>query len=272
MNQTIYPRRAAIWITVIASIIALVAWWQIELGTIGSGAAQLNSAGTVQNIPKATSSGAVLASTSKPKAVTIDESALRPLDAEYLTDGINIYRRDWSDHLHYQLVLADEFDAPSFQVLGSCWESGNAVHESYVKDKNHVYCDTELIKGADPTTFSMLPGSFGDNETTAGIAGLARDKNTIYIATSAFKNVDVESFRNIGVDYAEDADHAYYFDEDHGKLQIILGADLSTFEASVFSSHPLNFDYASYARDKNHTYKKGVITIKPIPPEIFGGG
>jgi len=142
----------------------------------------------------------------------------------------------------YGLIVRDkriggQIDAASFQLL----------FKPYSRDKNHVYYSDmfHILEGADPATFTCPKF-----ESIVNYQYYAYDKNNAYFyerdKVELVENIDYETFKVLGSQYAKDKNHAYY------QATVIPEADLATFHV------PHQIDRYS-AQDKNHHYFEGKI-------------
>lgn len=222
----------------------------------------------------------------------VSVSSFRKLSGNYFTDDNNIYF-----NMASQLTVLENVDIGSFQVLSDTYAkdknniySGdkillNADYESfsvvdlesgkdnlyladrtgygkyvpvnleYAKDKNNVYFSGKTMVGTDVRSF--IPYGY-----------YVKDKNNVYYASSflEFKIVDdadMDTFEMVGGSYAKDKNNVYYApyftgpDKDGNFYYgpgVLKGADPMTFE----TIDDLN---TSLARDKNHYYVAGDVTI-----------
>ncbi|MCK5591987.1 MAG: DKNYY domain-containing protein, partial [Candidatus Pacebacteria bacterium] len=73
----------------------------------------------------------------------VDE--LENLGDSYYKDEFNVYREmrySSGSHSIFIPVILSQFDVESFEFIGLCWymEGSGSYHESYIKDKNNVFC------------------------------------------------------------------------------------------------------------------------------------
>lgn len=206
---------------------------------------------------------------------------LSDIGGDYFSDGERIYELLWTSNFKnlirsrkYDETTGHEtletFDAKTFHVLGECWESGNKGHDFYAVDANGVYCGNLIMRGADQKTFKIIPGSFGDNISTMGIAYLGKDDRVVYVAESPLLNAKSASFHYLGGDYFMDSGRIFFVGETSPmQLKELTGVDLATF--IVLPGWERAGDCAQmrgYAKDKNRYYKDG----EPIPgtPQAAG--
>ena len=143
--------------------------------------------------------------------------------------------------------------------LGIDIASVKILNDNYFVDKNKVYtawedwhsnfCGFSEITGADPGTFIVYSNWF------------QKDKDNVYTNSNYWGwgvptkitdlNVDPVTFEVLNGYYAKDKNNAYIFTfENNGKVKIVKGADVKTFEV-------LSEDN-SYAMDKNNMYLNGI--------------
>jgi hypothetical protein len=151
---------------------------------------------------------------------------------------------------------------------------GSTVDPTDAKDKDAVYCNGQLLQGADPATFAVL------SAIPAGNAGVvnsyAKDRLHAYLDCAIIPDADPSTFEVVGdptpgyVYYAKDKNHVYFCDEDCNlpdgglsNLVVIAEADAATFNLvgtyvnSVANNSPLPLSgpLSYYAEDKNHLYE-----------------
>ena len=119
---------------------------------------------------------------------------LENLGDYYYKDGVNVYRdMRYSSGLHalFMPVVLDQFDTESFEFVDFCWymPGSGSYHESYVKDKNNVFCGEEKLEKADPSTFEVV-GSLEEGEQDAGIYFFSKDKNNVYLLRVVIEGAD----------------------------------------------------------------------------------
>ncbi len=158
------------------------------------------------------------------------------------------------------------------KTLGSCWQSGNGVRVSYRVTEGKVYCGDQLMRDADAGTFTSIDGALGD-EDGIGVAGLAKDKRAIYLASEVFHNGDVKSFQLSGGNYAKDNQRVYYYSNLAGTVRVLMEADPATFQVwtATTDTYVRLFDSMldpGFAKDKNNYYKEGAVYTGTIPKEV----
>jgi hypothetical protein len=164
----------------------------------------------------------------------------------YKVSGKNVFYVTWDEgrgRIERQLV---EADSTTFQTIKK---------KLYAKDKNAVYLRGDVIDGADPTTFKILPHKHsldahqvffrrelveGADPSTFQVLDQtwARDGADVFIGTRAIEACDSATFEIIEFPWAKDKECVYAI------FNKLVDADPVTFEA-------LN---RNYAVDKNHVY------------------
>ena len=119
---------------------------------------------------------------------------LENLGDNYYKDEVNVYQdMRYSSGLHslFIPVVLDQFDAESFEFVDFCWrmDGSGAYHESYIKDKNNVFCGEEKLEKADPPTFEVI-GFLEEGEQDAGIYFFSKDKNNVYWGGTVVKGAN----------------------------------------------------------------------------------
>jgi hypothetical protein len=148
------------------------------------------------------------------------------------------------------------------------------------KDKNHVYCNGQVLTGADPATFKVLSGSPVNDGSYE--RSFAKDKNHAYIDCALIADANAATFSLVGnpnirdAYFAKDLNHVYFCGSDcnpptsENDFEEIVGADPSTFELisnyivapDSQGSTPPSF----YAQDINHIYQ-GAETMAGVNPK-----
>jgi len=121
-------------------------------------------------------------------------------------------------------------DAGSFSVLGN----------GYSKDKNHVYIEAKVLVGADPVSFTTFTqeGSLEDVNYT-------KDNKHAFYKDKMLKEVNIESFKILGLGYATDGKRVYFH------TSTVKNADPATFKV-----YEHGFGDAD-AEDAKHKYSEG---------------
>jgi hypothetical protein len=152
-------------------------------------------------------------------------------------------------------------DAASFVI--------STIDLADAKDKNNVYCNGQVLTGADPATFEVLSGSLLNDGSYE--RSFAKDKNHAYVDCAVITDADAATFRLVGnpnvhdVYFSKDAGRVYFCGGDcnppigENNFEEIAGADPSTFELvsnyivapGSQGSTPPSF----YAQDINHVYQ-----------------
>lgn len=164
-------------------------------------------------------------------------------------------------------TLVPGADAASFEVMKDI-DTHGYKHNSFGRDKDHVYFQDKTIPGADPMTFANLGKEYW------------KDAKRVYIFDSMLAVIpipesDSASFEVLGDGWAVDSKRAYYYKtgfipEDIKTFEIVnrvwakdkcayyytarkaANADLKTFEL-------MNDSCFSFAKDRNHVYWHGWV-------------
>ncbi len=154
-----------------------------------------------------------------------------------------LYAKD-KEHAFYSSGIIKEADAATFRVLDegrrprpgwpapsedsdSGWDfEGFACDATQVFHYVMTIGKPSVLRGADPTTFEVLPHSYG------------RDSRSVYYERYRLKGARPELFRQLNQHFAVD-DHSVFYGE-----RAIVGADATNFE--VFGEY--------WARDANRVY------------------
>ena len=131
----------------------------------------------------------------------VDE--LENLGDSYYKDEFNVYREmrySSGSHSIFIPVILSQFDVESFEFIGLCWymEGSGSYHESYIKDKNNVFCGEDKLEKADPHTFEVV-GFLEEGEQDAGVYFFSKDKNYVYQAEVLLENKNPETFEILEV-------------------------------------------------------------------------
>ena len=155
------------------------------------------------------------------------------------------------------------------------------------KDNSHVFCETQILKNADPATFQkiskyywkdknqvyyfgMQESTDGDNPTsTYTIPGAdpssffiykkvpwSRDKNTVFHMHHSLEVDNANNFIPIDEDWGKDSSHYFFWN--------------NRVDSADYSSFVLLGD--SYARDKYHVYFMHEIVAGCAPDKFVGTG
>lgn len=159
-------------------------------------------------------------------------------DSFALVDEGGVWARD-KDSVFYGGIEQKSFDASTFQLVSGY---------NYVKDKNHVVHNGDVLKVADPTSYQLLEFAGGPQEE------YAKDKYVVYFEGKFIPGADPATFQIVsyggyanGVpSYARDK-HAVYY---NGK--------------PIAESDPVSFRFTEngVAEDDYATYKEGVRVVK----------
>lgn len=162
--------------------------------------------------------------------INLGENDMNEYDGKmnyYLKKEGKIYfvKNDFVDIKYYEKkILLAEADYNSFTILG---EADNRKPDIFAKDDISVYCNGEIIEGADSLTFEYLKNYF------------AKDKYNVYTRDSIIDGANPETFSVLSNIYGKDKSNVYYFNVQ------IKGADVDTF---------LPFGDFPYAIDKNQVF------------------
>ena len=109
----------------------------------------------------------------------IDPNTFKNVGGNYVKDKNGVYKYYFTYITVNDKELKKEpnFDAKTFEIVDP--------DGRYVKDKNNVYCDGEIINGADPATFEMLK---------KGNINYTKDKNNIYYWGNKIEGAEKYSF------------------------------------------------------------------------------
>lgn len=162
----------------------------------------------------------------------------------------------------------------------------SVLSQAYAKDKDAVYCNGNVLEGADPATFSFKeigffatdrskvyleggvpvpnadPATFhgilksgGDPGKVMGYTEFYADKDSVYYVNDygtvrTIENADPKTFQKLGMSmYSKDTRNVYYHNTETGNVELLQGADAETFQTT---------DDGVLARDKKASYESGV--------------
>ncbi len=140
------------------------------------------------------------------------------------------YSKDQASVFYYYTKIL-KADSKSFQTLGS----------HYSKDKNYVFLESEIMNGADPASFSLVP----QDEYATEANYYSRDKNKVFWKIRSIEKANPDKFKVIGLDYSTDGQHIFY------ESNLLPNVDVLSFEIGQHNYGE------SDAKDKNHQYLKG---------------
>lgn len=161
-------------------------------------------------------------------------------DAGYTNDGKKISYTHWSAAHGRTKVVLESADPFTFKVI-------NFKYDIAV-DKNHVYWAGNIIKGADPGTYSIIKYSW------------ATDKNNVYSEFMVpIEHVDLNSFVPVTSSWAKDKNDWYWGD---AKLNV---CDYETFNI-IYSDN-----ISSLAKDRYCVYLefKKIAVADPLSIHIL---
>lgn len=190
-----------------------------------------------------------------------------------------------------------EADPASFEIFAPSFL--NPSDPSYARDKSHVYCNQDLLQGADPASFGVVAYN------QASLPTYARDANHLYdgcfdVRTSdgytpyfPENAVDAKTFTLISndneglpADYAgvssyawfKDKDAIYLYDPDElsGGLRVVSNVDRDTFEVvpNTYGRFGKDNHAVYYLRDQDvvSAYASGIVRatiLEGADPESF---
>ena len=169
---------------------------------------------------------------SESSTVYADAATFRALKNGYARDKDNVYLREY-------LLVHDPVQ--SFVLL----------EYPYSKDEHKVYYENEVIAGANPRSFSVIPNS-----------RYSKDEDAVYYPNSPVRKIDADpsAFKLIpGGDgaYGSDGKSIYFVGKKIEKVDLesfrVLGIGLNT---DVGYGEPM---FYSYARDKDNVFCEGGI-------------
>ncbi len=104
-------------------------------------------------------------------------------------------------------------------------ESFENIGDGYIKDKNGIYRDTEVIFYDSDDFYNISRLENVDKESFENIGeGYSKDKNNIYYNNEKFKNIDVKTFQLMGNGFSKDKNNVYF---EKNKIE---GAEAKTFQ------------------------------------------
>ena len=105
------------------------------------------------------------------------------------------------------------------KIAGSDGGSFLVVGNDFSKDKSNVYFRLKVLKGADAATFMIIP-----QEATLDDINYAKDKDHIFYNDKMFGQLEMASFKALGLGYSTDGRHIYFH------TSIVKNADPATFK------------------------------------------
>lgn len=165
-------------------------------------------------------------------------------------------------------------NSTTYKVITVSTLHGGIANSEYAVDNTNVYCNKVILTGADPQTFTLLPGN-----TLYDV--YAKDAQHVYFGCNLIPEADAATFTRLQESpYAVDATHAY------SSGRIIAGADVRTFGLvdeyfakdaqhvyfygpSIDGADPATFTdidgLGLYQKDKNKVYYKGKVVSQADP-------
>jgi hypothetical protein len=189
-------------------------------------------------------------------SIFVDGVSKSSFDAATFQILENYYTKD-KDSVHRGHAIVSDADAGTFEVIGL-----------FAKDKNHVYCDNDVVEGFDIQTFENINDWY------------IADVDSIYFCDGLY-GVDIIDrnefcpFKIFEDKYARDNNYVYYEgrileDANPASFSVIDSEsdDYSKDDKNVFirawkteATDPQTFELSKrakdYARDKNNFYYKG---------------
>lgn len=244
----------------------------------------------------------------KEDSVFLDGKKINGADAITFThfDKRGYYSKD-VNHVYYNTKRIKDADAFTFGPLlnddtKNFWHDKKNVYygwkgltkadgssiiyagNGYALDKDHVYFEDQLVKEADPNTFSVLFGHSGRDATNVFVRTIratnikdpqtfemvfiqdeqfGKDKDQIYVLRytppnplEPFPNADLETFEIVGENYAKDKQNVYYYSYHIDQILILKDAAPATFV--LYYDATRNTD----ATDGIRYYKSGVLHVE----------
>jgi len=172
-----------------------------------------------------------------------DMATFKVLDANAYGKEHRIWARSKLDY-YVGTKATPIADSATFQVVQS-W---------YAKDAKQVYFGSEVIAGADATTFQGIGGESGE---------FAKDVKHVYWQGEVVAGCDAATFQLLKFRYAKDSAHAYFCYASGTPPLILPGSDATTFEVIGPSSEGFG-----YAKDAKQVYQ-GANVIPGADPATF---
>ena len=154
------------------------------------------------------------------------------LGCEGLFQGYNkkdnkVYYKHLSETTGTGEILVDDADYKSFKKLKDF---------RFGKDKNWVFFNGQILKGADSESFILLK-----EYTSFGFYQYAKDKNSVFVNGNSLAGADPTTFEPININYSKDTKNIYFLGE-------------------RFTSNSQSFELIDqyYSMDKNDIYLNGV--------------
>src|SRR5688572_19298252 len=179
----------------------------------------------------------------------------------YVIQKKKVYYVHWNEATWKNKDLIDSADSKTFKRL---------KHRDYAKDKNYVYYEWKIIKGADPKSFKSILGYYGKDD----FHGFYADKLIEGSTGKTFRVLDKGPYSTDGKDY-------YYKERplhvsDYSSVKIL--SDIYVKDKNFFYlngyKHPLA-DYEtfteldnSFTKDKFQVYFEGEVVEGADPATI----
>jgi hypothetical protein len=107
---------------------------------------------------------------------------------------LNAKYRKSSTTVYYQQDILEEADASTFVAFP--YKSIYGANDfAYAKDIHNVYCDGQVLFGADPSTFSIIPHSNPQYPYYSDVVEFAVDANNVYQGCTRLNDIDRASFK-----------------------------------------------------------------------------
>jgi len=134
-----------------------------------------------------------------------DPETFEIISKEYSKDTNNVFYYTGNDFIVVNGADADTFEVLEFKELDP---GGFKALYHYSKDRNSVFANDKLIKGADPKSFEILLYRF-EHFVVRDWGVYAKDKEKIFYENSLVEGVDYDSFEVLDYGNARDKNGEY---------------------------------------------------------------
>ncbi len=171
--------------------------------------------------------------------------------------------------VEYPDLLIKGADPTTFTLLGFVPSDGEPdPSDAYAKDRNHVYHNDVIIQGADPATITLV---YDDVQGIAGFPGtlVVKDAHAIYgIATTSPIDFDVPSFVSAGGIFFKDKNHVYCNAQSNNPRP-------NAFTLTIMpGADPITFSVipnSDYALDKDNVYSSSFSDLNNNECQTIAG-
>lgn len=143
------------------------------------------------------------------------------------------------------------------RILGSDGSSFQYINYAWVKDKNFVYLLNRKVPEIDTQSFHILEGKYAKDKNNIYYYAFKNFETSMDMFYQTMKNTDLNSFKYLGCDYAQDNKSVYF-----------RNVEIKEGDTVTFQIYNEDCEHLFFAKDKNHVYKDGQI-LKGTSPHNF---